>query len=153
MQALRFILSLLICFAMWSTSCEGQSAPNPKRASVCAVRMHYKAYASIYVAIDAKVLADGMHGALLVDDSCPSLGITLGVSLPGAGADVAAFDKALWSSSSTGTVKSTVSGRFVGRLRRDRKTKRIHFDILSVKNLRDSVVDPVPTLGTGADVR
>ena len=144
MQALRLILSLLISFAIWSTFCEGQSASNPQRASVCAVRMHYRTYASIYVAIDAKVLADGMHGALLVDDSCPSLGIALGVSLPGAGADVAAFDKALWSSSSTGTVKSTLSGSFVGRLRRDRKTKNIHLDLLSVKNLRDSVTDPLP---------
>jgi len=137
-----------------SISCEGQSASNPKRASVCAVRTHYRTYASLYVAIDAKVFSDGMHGALLVDETCPSLGLALGVSLPNASSDVAVFDKMLWSSSSTGTVKSTISGSFVGRLRRDRKTKKIHFDLLSVMNLHDSASDPVSSLlGLGADVR
>ena len=118
---------------MRGTECIKSNADN--RSSAWA---HYGVYASSYVAIDAKVFADGMHGAWLVDDSCPGLGLALGVSLPDAGADVPAFDKTLWSSSSTGSVKATISGSFVGRLRRDRKTKNIHYDLLSVKNLRDS---------------
>lgn len=138
MQALRSMCSLLICLAVGLISCAGQSASSPTQVTVCSVRTHYRVYASSYVAIDAKVLADGMHGAWLVDDNCPGLNLAIGVSLPDAGADVAAFDKALWSSSSTGTVKPTISASFVGRLRRDRRTKKIHYDLLSVKNLRDS---------------
>ena len=138
MQTLKSILSLLTCFFMGSVLCEGQSASNPIPASVCSVRTQYKTYASSYIAIDAKVLADGMHGSVLLDDRCPNLGLALGKSLPDADDGVAAFEKALWSSNSTGTLESTISGHFVGRLRRDKKTKKIHFDLLSVKDLHDS---------------
>lgn len=138
MQTVRSTISLIMCLALELISCAGQTTSNPRHATVCSVRAQYEKYAASYLAIDAKVLADGMHGAWLVDDNCPGVNLALGVSLPEADSDVADFDKMLWSSSSTGTVKSTISGTFIGRLRRDRRSKKIHYDLLAVKNLRDS---------------
>jgi hypothetical protein len=71
---------------------------------------------------DATVFADGMHGAILLDDRCPDLGLTLGVTLPNADHSVTEFDKNLWSVGSAGTSGAKFTGTFVGRLMRDPTT-------------------------------
>jgi hypothetical protein len=136
MQTLKnccIVLSFLFLALMPAS---GQQGSRIKHSSVCLARTHYKEFASSYVAIDAAVFADGMHGVILLDDKCPNLGLILGVALPGADHSVADFDKILWSSGSPGPAGAKITGSFVGRLRRDPKTRRIHYDLLSVENLR-----------------
>ena len=130
----RLVLGLLMSLPA-SGAADAQQVNHVKHSSVCLARTHYKDFAKTEISIDATVFADGMHGALLLDDKCPGLGLTLGVSLPNADSSVGDFDKALWSAGSPGTTGPKVTGTFIGRLRRDPTTRRIHYDLLSVKNL------------------
>jgi hypothetical protein len=141
MQTLkRLIVGLLMALPV-SGAADAQQIKHAKHSSVCLARTHYKDFAKTNLSIDATVFADGMHGALLLDDKCPDLGLTLGVSLPNADSSVSDFDKALWSAGSPGTAGAKVTGTFIGRLRRDPRSRRIHYDLLSVENL---CVTPTP---------
>jgi hypothetical protein len=117
-------------------SLESQPAKHVREANVCLARTHYKQFRATDISIDATVLADGMHGAVLLDDRCPDLGLKLGVALPNADGSVGDFRKKLWSVGSPGTLGAKVTGTFIGRLRRDPMTRDIHYDLISVENLR-----------------
>ena len=141
MQTLKYLISGLLLALPTSGAADTRQVEHAKHSTVCLARTHYKEFSHTYISIDATVFADGMHGAVLLDDKCPDLGLTLGVTLPHADSSVGDFDKVLWSAGSPGTSGTRVSGTFVGRLRRDPTTRRIHFDLLSVNNLR---VTPSP---------
>lgn len=106
-----------------------------KKASVCAVLANPKLYLSSYVAIDAGVIADGMHGIVLTDKRCPDQGLPLDFPQSKADKSVSDFEKATTGSDSPGTAGRLVSGKFVGKVRRDPARKRILYSLLSVQNL------------------
>jgi hypothetical protein len=136
MQTLKNCCTVLSFLLLALMTASGQQGKRIKHSSVCQVRTHYEKFASSYISIDATVFADGMHGVILSDDKCPNLGLLLGMALPGADHSVADFDKVLWGSGSPCTVGAKITGSFVGKLRRDPKTRRIHYDLLSVENVR-----------------
>jgi hypothetical protein len=54
---------------------------------------------------------------------------------PSADKSVADFEKVVTESGSPGTVGRQVTGRFIGKVRRDPVSKRITYSLLSVTNL------------------
>jgi len=131
----RSAVVLIVSFGIGGGASAGKA--HYKTVTVCAVLSNPKAYLRSYVAIDADVLADGRHGTILTDKTCPNEGLPLDYPQPKADHSVADFEDAI---SSGGTMNKSVSGRFIGRVRRDTTEKRIYYSLLSVQNLSVKVL-------------
>jgi hypothetical protein len=101
-----------------------------------------KADRLLHVRIDADVLSDGKHGAILTDSGCSDRGLLLDVFPAGADPSVADFEKTLWSDGSPGTTGRKVSGTFFGKLKWDRSAKKLNIEVLRVENLRNIRTSP-----------
>ena len=131
---------LLVGLFLGGRSIEGQSIY--KKTTVCKVLAAGKADRLLHVRIDADVLSDGKHGAILTDSGCSDRGLLLDVFPAGADPSVADFEKTLWSDGSPGTTGRKVSGTFFGKLKWDRSAKKLNIEVLRVENLRNIRTSP-----------
>jgi hypothetical protein len=149
----------LVLIGMLCSRRDGASQTIYKRTSVCHVLDLGTANRVLNVQLDAGVLSDGMHGAILTDTKCPGRGLYIGVIPDEADASVLELQKALWSDGAPGTTGRKVSGTFFGKLRLDHRTKKISLTVTRVEHLvnertdgpppADGVVHEAPSPGRG----
>lgn len=120
----------------------GTSQTLYKRTSVCRVLALGKANRALNVQLDAGVLSDGMHGAILTDTRCPGRGLYLGVIPDDADPSVLALQQALWSDGAPGTTGRRVSGTFCGKLNWDRRTRKLSIVVERVEHLVNDRISP-----------
>lgn len=113
-----------------------------KKATVCGVLHGGKAYRGIHVQVDANVLSDGKHGAMLTDVKCPNRGLLLDASHTDADPSVDNLRQALWSDGSPGTTGRRVTGVFFGTLEWDRKSNELRFVVQRVDKLQNVRLAP-----------
>lgn len=136
----RKVAVLLIGFFLGWKGLEGQTIY--KKTTVCKVLAAGKAYRLLHVRIEADVVSDGKHGAILTDSGCSDRGLLLDVFPVRADPSVADFEKTLWSDGSPGTTGRKVSGTFFGRLKWDRGGKKLNIEVLRVENLQNIRTSP-----------
>jgi hypothetical protein len=133
--ALFLVALMLAAKGMWAQSAY-------KKMSVCQALKVSGTDRVSNVELEANVESDGMHGAILTDTKCPGRGLLLGVFPDDPDPSVTELEKTLWSDGSPGTTGRKVSGRFFGRLRRDRKTKKVSIVVRRVENLLNVRTSP-----------
>lgn len=148
MRGLRNAAFLLFAVVGMSGGFCSAGPAHYKKASVCAVLANPKLYLSSYVAVDAGVFADGMHGIILTDKRCPDQGLPLDFPQTKADKSVSDFEKATTGGGSPGTAGRLVFGKFVGKVRRDPARRRILYSLLSVQDLSIESL-PAKTQGAG----
>jgi hypothetical protein len=157
MRKLVVSLVLLGTLCFWR---ESAAQTIYKRTNVCRVLDLGKANRVLHVQLDAGVLSDGMHGAILTDTNCPDRGLYIGVIPDDADPSVLELQKSLWSDGAPGTTGRRVSGTFFGKLRLDHRTKKISITVTRIEHLvnvrtdgtspADRAVHEAPTHGQGA---
>jgi hypothetical protein len=128
-------------FALVTTS-STQDHPKavPKR-SLCTLLQHRNAYKNAIVEVDGEVLADGRHGIILTDTDYPQEGLPLDYPLPNADKSVSEFESLVTESGTPGTIGRRVTGRFIGRILVDSKTRRVSFALKQVVTV-EATPDP-----------
>jgi len=123
---------------------ESASQNTYKKTTVCHILSLGMANRPLNVQLDAGVLSDGMHGAILTDADCPGRGVYIGAVPDDADPSVLELQKALWSDGAPGTTGRKVSGTFFGKLRVDHATHKISITLTRVENLVNVRVDKNP---------
>ncbi len=142
MNKLSVILLVLIGIGCFSRESESQTVY--KKTNICHILDLGRANRALNVQLDAGVLSDGMHGAILTDMGCSGRGLYIGAILDDADPSVLELQKALWSDGAPGTTGRKVSGTFFGRLRIDHRTTKISITVTHVENLVNVRVDRNP---------
>jgi len=134
--AIFLVLIGTLCFSR-----ESASQTIYKRTNVCRILNLGMANRGLDVQLDAGVLSDGMHGAILTDTKCPGKGVYIGAIPDDANPSVLELQKALWSDGAPGTTGRKVSGTFFGKLRINHTTHKISITLTRVENLVNARID------------
>lgn len=87
------------------------------------------------VQIDGYVLPNLEHGSILADSQCPDRGLYLDASPDDADPSVSALYHSLSRNAGLGVAGKKLSGKFYGRLRLDRKSKKTSIVLMRVEDL------------------
>jgi hypothetical protein len=131
----KHLAVFLVLFGILFFCRESKSQTIYKRTNVCHILNLGMANRALHVQLDAGVLSDGMHGAILTDTKCPGRGVYIGVIPDDVDPSVLELQKALWSDGAPGTTGRRVGGTFFGKLRIDHTTHKISITITRVENL------------------
>ena len=132
MKMLKTCILLLVCLC----SCRNLFAQKHyTRVSVCHVLKLGMSNRILNVQIDGYVLPNLEHGSILADSQCPDKGLYLEASPGDADSSVSAFYEALPRNAGLGIAGKKLSGKFSGRLRLNRKSKKISIVLMRVDDL------------------
>jgi hypothetical protein len=148
MQTMKRITQIGLIFLLtiaWVGSSAQTGPVHFKETSVCTVLKHRLKFSGLFVTIRAGVLADGMHGIILIDGDCPDQGLPLDFPQPNADQSVSDFEKLISSSGTPGTAGRRVTGTFWGRLKRDASNGKIYYSLLSVHDVQSSSSAAMPS--------
>lgn len=129
----QIILVICFCPCFGGFASTGQT---PRVVSVCQILQNPSWYTRRDVAIHARVLSDGEHSTLLIDDHCPKTGIPIGTSDGEEDESVAQLGRYILKVGKPGTQGKLITGQFVGRMRVPKDRRRLTFDLKLVRHLR-----------------
>jgi hypothetical protein len=107
----------------------------PQIVSVCQVLNHPSRYTYQDISLDARVLSDGQHSTLLIDEQCPKTGIPIGATEGNEDPSVTKLGQYILNVGKPGTQGKLITGRFIGRLRLPKDRRHMNFDLKSIRNL------------------
>jgi hypothetical protein len=109
----RVLIGTWIGIAACSLQSLGETGSQTTTATVCAICADPKTFAGKLVSVSGEYFDDGMHGSVLTDPRCDSVGIAISATQHFKGDSE--FRKALQQGRLPGTTGMKVTGTFVGR--------------------------------------
>lgn len=137
---MQTLIRISLMFALVAASTQDHPRLFPKR-SLCTLLKHRNTYRNAIVEVDGGVVSDGRHGIILTDMDCSQEGLPLDYPMSNADKSVSQFESLVSESGTPGTIGRRVTGRFIGKVLVDSKTRRMSFALKQVVKV-EATPDP-----------